>query len=427
LAGANLFSRILWAGCAIAAHLPAQAQSGVHAAEERDCGAINQGYLTLVITSSTKAVRKVRLVKGDLVTLTIAAGAGGSVTLPTRTRPLLTGRAGTRRSYAALRSGDFAFRFASEGDAVSFTATCTPAAVRTARIAADMSYFDGLLEEDPGSRIDPEALTSQPTALAKLNQASPPGHAKGEAANSKSGVHWDGTQNGGATADAKPNAEAGPTNIGLKVKVQPAIMVGVLAQFDQGEAALPVTSDRNWLAGPVTSLHLGAGTSLDARAAWGPLEYDAAAKSHGAERRLMDARLTSRQELGAWRFSPSVGLNYTQDRRETGLAAPEAIGLQTSGTGRVDVRPEVAYRVDMDHAMFIEPKVMVGPFWDIGDNAAAGSGASAHVDARLKAETGVTFGTTDGTKLQIGGGVEEGGPNALNVWSGRLRLDVPLK
>jgi hypothetical protein len=46
---------------------------------------------------------------------------------------------------------------------------------------------------------------------------------------------------------------------------------------------------------------------------------------------------------------------------------------------------------------------------------------------RLKAETGVTIGGANGTKVQVGGSVEEGGPNAANVWSGRLQLNVPLK
>jgi len=46
---------------------------------------------------------------------------------------------------------------------------------------------------------------------------------------------------------------------------------------------------------------------------------------------------------------------------------------------------------------------------------------------RLKAQGGVTIGSMDGTKLEVGGGVEGGGPAAPDVWSGRLQLSVPLK
>ena len=43
------------------------------------------------------------------------------------------------------------------------------------------------------------------------------------------------------------------------------------------------------------------------------------------------------------------------------------------------------------------------------------------------AETGVTVGTADGTKLQVGGSVEEGETRADNVWSGKMQLNIPLK
>ena len=37
------------------------------------------------------------------------------------------------------------------------------------------------------------------------------------------------------------------------------------------------------------------------------------------------------------------------------------------------------------------------------------------------------FTLEDGTKVQVGGSIEEGAPSAANVWSGRLQVNVPLK
>ena len=62
-----------------------------------------------------------------------------------------------------------------------------------------------------------------------------------------------------------------------------------------------------------------------------------------------------------------------------------------SGTSRVDVRPELAYRFDMGQSLFIEPKVAIGGVWEL-DNAALAGGATPHGAMRLKADTGVTIG-----------------------------------
>jgi hypothetical protein len=39
----------------------------------------------------------------------------------------------------------------------------------------------------------------------------------------------------------------------------------------------------------------------------------------------------------------------------------------------------------------------------------------------------ITVGTADGTKLQVGGSIEEGEARSDNVWSGKMQLNIPLK
>jgi hypothetical protein len=231
-------------------------------------------------------------------------------------------------------------------------------------------------------------------------------------------------------------AATAPSTLGVKYKLQPDIMLGVLAQFDQSGGAVPggpggAPSQQPWLAGPVATVKLAPGLMLDARAAWGAGETSVA--DHGVpgtwttERRLIDAKLASTQSYGAWRFSPTVTLNYAEERPAGTAATPDTPAARAVGAGRVDVTPELAYRIELPQAMFIEPKATVGSYWGIDHLSRLAPGGSGYEDLHLKAGAGVTIGSTDGTKLEVGGGVEGGGPAAPDVWSGRLQLSVPLK
>jgi hypothetical protein len=231
---------------------------------------------------------------------------------------------------------------------------------------------------------------------------------------------------GGMAPDSKSDAVALPTDYGVRVKMRPPITLGVLAQFEQpsetylGPAAL---SDRKPLTAAVASMQVLPGVSLDTRTAWAQPEPDAGAGGHAVHRRIVDMRLTQKETFGAWRFSPSVSLNYLEERRNAPATDTET--AQTTGTGRVDVRPEVAYRFDLHNSMFIEPKAMLGGFWGIGEPPVTGS--VAHSQLRLRGEASVTIGSTQGAKVEVGGAVEEGSQQAPDVWSGRLQLSVPLK
>jgi hypothetical protein len=95
------------------------------------------------------------------------------------------------------------------------------------------------------------------------------------------------------------------------------------------------------------------------------------------------------------------------------------------GSGRIDVGPELSYRIELPRAAFIEPRAVLGGFW--GLDSLAKPVAGAHPEPRLKAEAGVTLGIRDGPKLQALGVLEEGDGTSPDVWSGRVQLNVPLK
>ena len=238
-------------------------------------------------------------------------------------------------------------------------------------------------------------------------------------------LEWVGVGNGLAP-DNKGEAVSLPTDYGVRLKLRPPITLGVLAQFDEtSESYLgPSTlSERKPLTAAVASMQVLPGLSLDTRTAWGQYEADANASGRAGHRRIVDVRLAQKETFGAWRFSPSVSLNYLEERRIAAAAETEA--AQATGTGRVDVRPEVAYRFDLQNSMFIEPKAMLGGFWGIGEPPVTGS--VAHSQLRLRGEASVTIGSAQGAKVEVGGAVEEGTQQAPDVWSGRLQLNVPLK
>jgi hypothetical protein len=187
--------------------------------------------------------------------------------------------------------------------------------------------------------------------------------------------------------------------------------------------------------GPVANLRLGGGLSLEALAAWGVTQVapdDMSARIIGAPRSMVSARLANVQAIGPWRFTPSLSVSHFQDTLVPAAVPAHSVaetmsGQHSVGFGRVDVGPEVAYRIDLDGPLFIEPRAAIGQFWSFDSLSDLAPGSGQHVDPRVKAEAGVTVGASDGLKLQAAGSVEKGEVGVGDVWSGRLQLSVPMK
>lgn len=435
----------------------ADARGGpLNLAREIDCDAVNSGSLNVELAGMERTSRTVSLragetldfaletVDGPLGSLTQIAGAGAP-------RPLLAGPTGTTVKFMAPEQDTFGFEFAIEGEAdAAFTVSCTrqqaasrkgtAAARHAAKLLAETPELRQLPElETPADGIDWSAAQDSRPSLVRL-----PGSQR--ALGSFSTVRqpngfemWLQAKDKRFSLVEQPEMPlegdaAAVSGGGLNYKLLPEIMVGALVQFDeQGEQFIKAPrslSEQGWMAGPVTSVQLAPGISLDARAAWGesePATPFAAASGPGADRRLVNARLANTQRFGHWWFSPSVVVDYHEETQYSADPSDGGPAAQTVGFGRVDIRPELGYRLDLDQSTFIEPKAAVSGFWDIDGLSNLGPDDGGHEDVRLKAEAGVTVGTTAGTKLQAMGGVEEGGAGAADIWSGRFRLSVPLK
>jgi hypothetical protein len=423
LRGSHLLSSVRGCLAWCVACMVAGASTPALGAEGKDCNAIASETLRpgsegrAHLNTGDRLELKLRAEPGAYSVVQIAEGSN----VP---RVLKPDESGAKFSFVAQASGDVRFWFktsAIDGSA-RLLVRCTLGRESRRSLASQLlaaKQRQVLVEPSDPKPLGDLGVGSEdalwPSLLEKGNRTS---------ANiaSSSALHWEDSRSSSIGEDAK-----GPVKLAAKYKPQPAIMLGVLAQFDQPDDKSPAASgrlDQNWLAGPVTSVQLVPGTTLDARAAWGIVDGGAAGNANSADRRLVDAKLSSTQTFGAWRFSPSVAMNLEETR--LGAGGHEGQAAISTTAGRVNARPELAYRFDMGQSLFIEPKAAIGGVWNL-DSASLTGAATSHGAMRLKADTGLTIGTNNGTKLELGAGVEESAVNGPNVWSGRLQLSVPVK
>jgi hypothetical protein len=427
------------------------------AGPDADCAAVNRGDLNVALEAEGGTTRRVALKAGDTLTFSFEAAAGpfGTLTLlegAGAPRSLLVGPTGTRVSFVAAKHGAFDFEFSKEGaDAAAFTASCVPAGSARARASATASRRSARLlgeswngaenveaAELAGVVVDADvpAPSRGGTAMPWTNAPNP---AVANALPSSAGgldtrLQWRGERTAGGPDGAVIDNSASGVEAALNYKPLPQIMVGALAQVDHGATLVgaPLAlSDRGWMVGPVTNVRLAPGLTLDARAAWGVAESttdELAARTVSVPRRMVSARLANTQSFGPWRVSPSVSVNHSYEAAASPASPTSHDPVPYSaGFGRVDVGPELAYRIDLDKSGFIEPRAVIGTFWDFDTLSRLAPGTAGHHEMRLRAEAGVTIGATDGTKLQAAGTVEEGEAGTADTWSGRLQLSVPMQ
>ena len=218
---------------------------------------------------------QVRLRIGDTVTFAPQAGTAVAIALELikgvgTPRLLSRGPSGRSFTYTAEASGDFGFRLTSEhgvgGAAVTVTCTLAgsprdvrggPSETRRASGMAELGRKSLLVAPDaevPEPTLDVGAVTYEGRHRMLAERVVEPSPAQAGGAGTP--FKWEASRSGAAGDDAN-----GPLKLAAKFKPQPAIMIGVLAQFDQPDdnSPAPITrSDQIWLAGPVTSVNASA-------------------------------------------------------------------------------------------------------------------------------------------------------------------------
>lgn len=425
-----------------------------HASAEMDCQAIGGGALQVDLAAAASEIRHVALRPGETLRFTFEAEPGpfGILTLiegADSPRVLLVGPPGTAVTFTAEKRGAFGFQFAKDGAVGGrFTVACgladqLPGGGATARAPA--SRPDGLAIDSGGFAAEGLQIADlEPTVSSQgLGGLAPKGAAPASketalaARQAGTGpqmkLQWlDQRYRLAGPEGPQVDPSASGVEIGVNYKLPSILTIGALAQINPAAEMLlggqRSLLDRGWMAGPVTTIQLAPGLVLDARAAWGEGEsgLDEAAVT-AAQRRLVSARLANEHAFGAWRFTPAVNLNYVHETLPGSGSATEGQAPHNSAVGRIDIGPQLAYRSDLTSSAFIEPRVVVGGFWDLEDLAKDAAGPAGQPQMRLKAEAGVTFGFYDGPKLQALGALEAGDHETPDAWTGRLQLNVPLK
>jgi hypothetical protein len=450
LAGAPWFGRAAFLAAVLASDIgPGPAR----ASDASDCAAINGGGLDLELGAVAEERRQARLAAGDTIDFIIEKPAGSLATLrlvAAWPRLLLAAPEHGTVSFTADRRGLVEFVFAVEGDeGARLSARCTE--TRRGRKTASrgkeqvarraeklLSEYPGLIEIETAADLQDPLTTADPSIPDSTRQSgsasalAPPRAAPGV----RPLPPPDGVEvylQGGdkryplARSDGSPPPGRGDllSGGGVSYRLWPHIMIGALVKLDQAAAANGEPPNQisyhGWLAGPVASVQIAPGVSLDASAAWGAAGEGGVAAE--LERRQVKARLASTQTYGRWRFAPTIALDYVEAQSQ----APFEESSARSGSGQLNVRPELSYRFDLGGTSFIEPKAALSTVWGIGGLNELSPPALAHEDVHLKAEAGFTLGTQAGAKIEATGGIEDGGTGAPDIWSGRLRFNVPLK
>lgn len=225
---------------------------------------------------------------------------------------------------------------------------------------------------------------------------------------------------------------------GLDYLVDPAILVGLLAQYDTTtDKSGTLGSDvrgHGWMVGPYVSARLTPNLLFDARAAWGQSDnkikpFGTYTDNFDTNRWLVRANLTGNWHSGNWRFTPSASIAYISERQKT---YTDSLGLKISGQtvslGRFTFGPEIAYRIKTEDGTIFEPHASISGIWDFhrpGDLSVGGLAVSAD-EFRASVEAGLLVYGGDGLSVRAVGKYDGIGDKDFQSYGGQLWLNFPL-
>lgn len=240
---------------------------------------------------------------------------------------------------------------------------------------------------------------------------------------------------GGAALDGV----SGVYFLGADYIVNPALLIGALAQFDtvgQRSRALATDVDgQGRMAGPYAMLRLSSNVFLQGRAMWGQSSTSISRLSTEAddfegERWLARSALIGRWQLGAIEFRPSASIAFVSEstNEHTDSAGAEIPSLRVS-LGQAKFGPEFAYTHRFADGTLIEPRWSLQGVWNVTqDTTGVVAGTTAGTDElRGRVDVGVRGRLTNGISLDVSGGYDGLGISSYEAVSGRLQVRVPLQ
>jgi outer membrane autotransporter protein len=222
--------------------------------------------------------------------------------------------------------------------------------------------------------------------------------------------------------------------------LNPALLVGVLAQFDSMElrssASAYAIKGEGWMAGPYATARLTSNVFLQARAAAGGssnsvqpfLTYSDNFKT---SRWLASATLVGRWTFGDWQFRPSASLAYIEDNSQ---AYVDSLGVNIPGIrvslGQAKVGPELSYTVMLADGTLLTPHFSAEAIWNFGGGGDAsvdfGGTLTGPQEWRGRVEAGVRARLPGGIGLDLSGSYDGIGAKSYEALGGRATVRVPL-
>jgi len=226
--------------------------------------------------------------------------------------------------------------------------------------------------------------------------------------------------------------------VGADYRLHPAILVGVLAQFDwagESSSVLGTSADgQGWMVGPYLAMRLTQNIGFDGRAAWGQSRdhvnpFGLFEDSFSTSRSLVSGRLIGNWYYGAVRFSPSAQFIYFRETQHDYIDAINVfIPQQTVALGRFALGPEVGYRFKLYDGGMFEPFVGLKGIWDFDRdaNTTVGGFVVGNDAWHAKVEAGVILLTPWGMSVRATAAYDGIGENNFSLYQGRLLATVPL-
>jgi len=238
--------------------------------------------------------------------------------------------------------------------------------------------------------------------------------------------------------DARQRGHASMLYVGFDYQLHPAILVGMLVQFDwmsETSSSLGTSaSGRGWMVGPYLSARLTRNLFFDARAAWGQSDNSVDplgiyTDKFSTDRSLVSGKLTGNWSFGNVQFRPSAEIIYFHETQKSyvnqlNIFIPE----QSISLGRVTAGPEIAYRFRQPGGAILEPFIGIKAVWDFAktaDTTIAGT-VIGNNPLRGKVEGGATYSTPSGVSVRASVSYDGLGDSDFQAYTGRAFVSVPL-
>ena len=246
----------------------------------------------------------------------------------------------------------------------------------------------------------------------------------------------------GTWFDAEKSDSSGRVGLfygGADYLLTPGLLAGVMVQFDvMDESSIKLGSTvegHGWLAGPYIAARLTPNLYFDARAEWGESTntvspFGTYTDKFSTDRWLTRADLTGNWEWDAWRFTPSIGVTYFEEKRDAYI---DTNGISIKGAtatlGRMTFGPEIGHRFTLDSGIVLEPFVSLQGVWDFDKDLApfVNGVAAGTSEFRGKVQAGVTLlAPQSGTTVRATGSFDGLGDDSFKAYSGQLWINIPV-